>query len=187
MKHKLAIVVAYLTFLASLPLLVWADPSSASGSGYAVTTNYHGIEIVPPPPPTDPLRANVSVSATNFGNVYNITVVLRDPSDNWVARVVHLRDPGNWADLDWVETTAHNGETVHWAWTGPLEPDEWVIGHYSVKAYFVADDGQGLANVEDLDAMRATTVMTVPEAPIGTLTILLVMLASLGIFARKKF
>jgi len=176
-KLGLMALLAVLTLIVT-PTIVKADPWSAIDSGYAITTNHFGEEIVPPPVP--PLRVKVGVLKEIFDSL-GITEVRVD-----------LRDPdGNVVDSDTVSAfldgTSPHGAPVKYAWTGPLEPATWVVGDYSVKAYFFAGAGKNLAHTEDLTAMRATTVMVVPEVPIGTLTILLTMLASLAIFARKRF
>lgn len=178
-KLKKLGLVALLTVLtlSIIPMIVLADPWSALGSGYAVTTNHHGEDVMIPPDP--PLQARVGF-LDGLG-VDSVRVDLRDPSDTVVASVTVTSFTFN--DLP-------PGEDDYWdAWTAPgaLDPASWVVGHYSVKAYFFDDTGKELANVEDLTAMRATTVMTVPEVPIGTLTILIAMLAGLTIFARKRF
>jgi len=182
MKSKLIIPLMALT-LFIIPVIVLADPWSAINSGYGVTTNHHGEEIVPPGDP--PLAAKVGLLTEKFlfengtTRLINVTVDLRDPYENVVdTQTVYPEDFG--------PGTSPNGQDMNFTWTDPFEPDTWTVGHYSVKAYFYLKGGQGLANAEDLDAMRATTVMSVPEAPIGTLTILLTMIAGLAIFARKR-
>jgi len=178
-KLGLIALLAVLTLIV-IPTIVQADPWSAIDSGYAITTNYFGQEVVPPLDP--PLEAKVGVLTELFNSldVYEVRVDLRDPDDNVV-------DSATIAAAAFLDGTSPQGAPIKYAWTGPLEPATWVVGDYSVKAYFFAEDGKELANTEDLTAMRATTVMVVPEVPIGTLTILLTMLASLAIFARKRF
>jgi len=163
------------------PTIVQADPWSAIDSGYAVTTNYHGQEVVPP---VADLTARVGVLLDNWPGVYEVRVDLRDPSGDVVDSDTILAAAFT-TDAPW--GTSPKGATVMWAETDPLAPATWVVGDYSVKAYFFDSTGKELAHVDDLTAMRATTVMVVPEVPIGTLTILLTMLASLAIFARKRF
>jgi len=165
--------------LSFIPMIVRADPWSAIDSGYAVTTNHHGEDIDITKPIDPPLRAKVGFKDEN--GVYEVRVDLRDPDGNVVDS-----DTVEWpADFD--DGTSPKGADIEYAWTKDLEPNTgWVVGHYSVKAYFFSEDGKELANTEDLVAMKATTVMAVPEVPIGTITILITMLASLAIFARKR-
>lgn len=176
-KLGLLALLVVLTLIAT-PAIVQADPWSAVDSGYAVTTNYHGVEVLPPPDP--PLMAKVGVLTEKFESlgVYEVRVDLRDPD-------------GNVVDSDTVTSfsdgTSPKGAPIKYAWTDALAPATWMVGDYSVKAYFYAEDGKEIAHTEDLTAMRATTVMVVPEVPIGTLTTLLTMLAGLAIFARKRF
>jgi len=169
-----------------IPTIVQADPWSAIDSGYAITTNHFGEEIVPPPDP--PLQVKVGVLAENFYDpivnptgVYEVRVDLRDPDDTVVATDTILL-----ADFTFEVGGSPQGADIYYAWTDDLVPATWVIGDYSVKAYFFAGTEKELAHTIDLTAMRATTVMVVPEVPIGTLTILLTMLAGLAIFARKR-
>jgi len=168
--------------LMAMSTVVQADPWSAIDSGYAVSTNYHGEET--PVPPDPPLMARVGVLLENFALLDYVEVHLRDPSDDVVDIVVVPASA-------FVPGLSPKGADIMEAWSDPLEPEEgtWLIGHYSVKAYFYAVEGAAepeLANCEDLEAMRATTVMTIPEVPIGTLTVLLAMIAGLAIFARKR-
>ena len=180
-KLGLVALLVVLTLIAT-PTIVQADPWSAIDSGYAISTNHPGEEI----DITQPFELKAKVGFLASIDVDKVIVELRDPDDNVVdtAEVV----------APWQTGWSKKGNEYKWNWTRPLDPAKtgniWVVGHYSVKAYFYAKAGQGwknLANVEDRVSMRAFTVMTVPEVPIGTITILLTMLASLVIFARKKF
>lgn len=182
MKQKFTALIAILMLMV-IPAVAQADSSSASGSGYSVTTNYQGIFVLPPPIP--PLQAKVSVlTGEKFDSLWKIKIDLRDPSENVVDTVICLK-----TDLVWYDGTAPNGKPIKWAWIGPLEPEApyaWTVGDYSVKAYFYATDGNDIANILCLEAMRATTVMMVPEVPFGTIATLLAMFGALGVFALKK-
>jgi len=174
------VLLAVVLALIAIPTIVQADPWSAIDSGYAITTNHFGEVIIPPPIP--PLEAKVGILTELFDSldVYEVRVDLRDPDDNVV-------DSATIAAAAFSDGTSPKGAPIKYAWTGPLAPASWVVGDYSVKAYFFAEDGKELAQTEDLTAMRATTVMVVPEIPIGTVAILLTMLASLAIFTRKRY
>lgn len=180
MKKLRPIALLAVLMLVVIPTIVQADPWSAIDSGYAITTNYHGVELDITSPPTN-LKAKVGVLTEKFVSlgISEVRVDLRDPD-------------GNVVDTDTVtlfsDGTSPKGAAIKWGETDPLAPTTWVVGDYSVKAYFYADadDVVEIAHTEDLVAMRATTVMVIPEVAIGTLTILLTMLASLAIFARKK-
>lgn len=170
------------------PTIVHAGPWSAIDSGYAVESNYHGIEIIIPPPPTD-LRARVGCLTENFydpisgAGVYEVVVHLRDPDGDVVDSATV-----SWTDM--VPGTSPHGAPIMWQWTSVdhyFAPATWEVGDYSIKAYFYDEHGKELKNEDDLTAMRATTVMVVPEVPIGTLIIMLTMLAGLAILARKRF
>ena len=178
MKPK-AMVLALVLMVGVMPIVVHADPWSAIDSGFAVTTNHHGEDIVPPPVP--PLQAKVGLLLEYFADLDYVEVRLRDPDEDVVVTVI-IDD----TDPRWQDGTSPHGKPIKYAWTDDLVPAVWEIGHYSVKAYFVLIGEKDINTVEDLDAMRATTVMTVPEVPLGTLAVLLTMLASLGILARRK-
>ena len=177
MKSKLAIL-AFISLLVLIPAVVLADPWSAIDSGFAVTTNHHGEDIIPPPDP--PLRAKVGLLAAEYPRLIWVEVELRDPDGVVVDSQVVYPGP------DFVPDTSPGGNPIMYAWTDPFAPASWTIGHYSVKAYFYLTGGRGLANAEDLDAMRATTVMTVPELPIGTLGAIAALFAGLGIYSLLK-
>ena len=99
------------------------------------------------------------------------------------------------------------GEEEEPAWTEPVSDpnyvwDSWksipfrrydssaytfdMVGDWGIQVFFNGTGGH-LRHTTDIIRIRATTAMVVPEVPIGTLTILLTMLASLAIFARKRF
>ena len=177
MKLEYLVLLVVLTSMFPV-LIVQADPWSAIDSGYAVTTNYHGQDVIPPPDP--PLRAKVGVLAVNFNELLYVKVELRDPNGN-VVLTVNIDKSATWID-----DISPKGNPIKYAWTDPLIPDTWAIGHYSVKAYFYAEGGRGLANEEDLYAMRATSIMTIPEIPLGTLTVIATMLISLALFSRAR-
>lgn len=185
-KIGLVAVLAVLTLIATTTI-VQADPWSAVDSGYAVSTNYHGQEIDITSPPTD-LFAKVGIRTSvlaKFGLTLDyVYVELRDPNGDVVDDDIVGDQPG---ELNLSPPYSPKGNEIWYGETDHLAPSTWVIGDYSVKAYFYAPGGKEIANTDDLVAMRATTVMVVPEVPIGTLSILLTMLASLAIFARKKF
>lgn len=176
MKSKLAIL-AFISLLGLIPAAVLADPWSAIDSGFAVTTNHHGEDIIPPGDP--PLRAKVGLLASEFPRLIRVEVELRDPDEVVVDTQVVL--PGSFSP-----GTSPGGNPITVAWTDPFAPASWTIGHYSVKAYFYLTDARDLANAEDLDAMRAVTVMTVPELPTGTLGAVAALFAGLGIYSILK-
>jgi len=179
--------------LVGITMAAQGGPDSAASSGWGVTTNHHGEDVLIGDlisGATD-LRVKLLVAddPAHFGVFYRVTIHLRDENEEVVAEMSYDKD-----DLSpWEDWTAPNGRAIKYAWTdpvdewdNPMEPDEWTLGHYSVKAFYYAIDGQSLGNDEDLEAMRATTQMVVPEAPTGTLAVLLAMFAGLALFAKKR-
>jgi len=181
MRFKIIMLLGILALM-SITIVVLADPWSAIDSGYGVSTNYHGEDT--PVPPDPPLRAKVGVLLENFAILDYVEVHLRDPDEN-VVDIVTISSSA------FVSGLSPKGADIMWAWSDPLEPEEgtWLIGHYSVKAHLYAREGDvvyEIANCELLEAMRATTVMTIPEVSIGTLGVLLAMFTGLALLTRKK-
>jgi len=191
MRFRIVTLLIVLTLMVT-PVVVFADvpydagPWSAIDSGYAVTTNHHGEDV--PIPPFPPLVAQVGLLAEHFPGLLYVRVDLRDEDDGVV-------DSAYVYPEDFVADLSPQGEPIMYALTkitgdddDVLAPDTWEAPmHYSVKAYFFLEGGNiGPPEAVCLEAMRAVTVMTVPEVPLGTLTVLLTMLATLGFLARKK-
>jgi hypothetical protein len=191
MRPKTIALLIVLTLMVT-PVVVLADvpyddgPWSAIDSGYAVTTNHHGEDV--PIPPFPPLVAQVGLLAVHFPYLEYVRVDLRDEDEN-VVDSAYLY-PGDFIANEF----SPQGEPIMYALTKEtgtddevLAPDTWEAPmHYSVKAHFFMDEEYGKPNPLVAEAMRAVTVMTIPEVPLGTLTVLLTMLATLGFLARKK-
>lgn len=177
-------VVLLSVFLSGLAVAaVRADPWSAIDSGFAVTTNHHGEEIIPPGDP--PLAAKVGLLNTEFyfdnGTIrlLRVEVELRNPDEVVVdTEVVYA--------AEFLDDTSPQGNPIKYAWTADFEPSSWTVGHYSVKAYFYLKGARDLANAQDLDAMRAVSVMSVPELPVGTLTAVVLLVATLGLYSMLR-
>jgi len=59
-----------------------------------------------------------------------------------------------------------------------------ILGEWGVQAFFY--DGSESVESPPQEAIKAVSLTAVPEAPIGTLTIALAVLATLALFARKR-
>jgi len=134
-------------------------------SGYAVTSNYHG-EIVP-------IGAVVTVTAgTTDPEVATVDFIWKDPSENIVRETLNVPVYSNGSTWD--------GKLIYYA-NDSYTPD--IEGDWGVQAIF--RDGTGNVKKNDKIAIRATSFNTIPEVPLGTITILLVMFASYIIFSKK--
>ena len=154
------------------PTIVQADPWSAlGGSGYAVTTE---------PFPLEDVLVNVDEVTAKAGTTDDNVqyVVFR-----WLAPdgTVPHTDTVEYPDFDWeYDPTYEMDVKIARSTFIPTMVDDW-----GVQVFFYGEGGH--LRGEAIIRIRATSFLVVPEVPIGTLTILLTMLASLAIFARKRF
>lgn len=170
MKEKCLIaLLASLVFLAlSASALNAVYAGESLGSGYAVTSNWHGIDV--------PSGSDVIVTAmTTDADVYQVTFLWKNPADHTV-----------WNEIDNSGTVdgTYDGKTVY-TFSSTHSPDE--IGDWGVQALFQAPDGTTKQGIEEVIAIRATSFFVIPEAAvIGTLGTLAAMLLSFGTFAAKR-
>lgn len=141
---------------------------SEIASGYAITCDWHGVDILPGTLVT-------ATAGTTDASVSTITFQWKDPADNIVkTETIDVASNG----------TTYNDKLVYWAHSS-YAPDS--IGKWTVKAIFNG------ANKNGNPAQRAQSVHVcgpsnvVPDIPvIGTAGALVTMFASLGMFLRKK-
>jgi len=155
-----------------IPTIVKADPWSAlGGSGYAVTTEPFPLEEVVVD--VDEVHAKAGTTDPNVDYVVfrwlapDGTVISRDPED--IVDVAPETDPTY----------------------GPISvarssyiPN--MVGDWGVQVFFYDEEGEPHIRGEAIVRIRATSFFVIPEVQMGTITILLTMLASLAIFARKR-
>lgn len=172
MKQKITIIIL---LLASIPLLVNIvyAPWSTLGTGYAITSNYHGVDVLPGTP--------VTVTAGTLDpNVVQITFRWHMPngSDRW----------------ETVVPVAPNGTTGEWN-NGTVAPILYaqdtkvpdVLGDWGVQAFFQDSTGREKAGLDDVLSIKATSFNSVPVIPlIGTAGSITAMLAGLGFFTLRK-
>jgi len=162
--------------LATLALLVGTVSVkaqwSALSSGYAVTTDYHGVEE------GAPLGATVHAKAgtTNF-HIVSVEFRWLPPPESGEEPEVHL-------------VTEHLEETdpdfgpilVFRDSYAPL-----IVGDWGVQAIFHNETGDKEGGpTGTFFKIRATSFFAVPEIPLGTLTVTLSMLAALTVFTLKR-
>jgi hypothetical protein len=144
-------------------------PYPTLSTGYAIDSNYHGINVPP--------GANVIVTAyTTDADVYQVTFLWKNPGGNTV-----------WTDVDntpTLEAEQYDGMNVY-TFSSEHAPD--VIGDWGVQALFQSPDGTTKESTEYVVAIRATSFFVVPDFPmIGTLGSLGAMLLGLGLFIKRK-
>lgn len=168
-----------LTFIVvSIGLLLMINavhaPLSTLGTGYAVTSDFHGIDVI-------------------IGNPVNVTALTLDPTINKVTFKWNAPNgtEGVWIDIwDWeLKTdgtgTWNNGTTATIRYAFSIRnPDS--IGDWGVKVVFQGPSGKTKENLDEVVKIKATSFNAVPEVPLGTIVILMAMLGALGVFAIKK-
>lgn len=172
MKTKLTLILTLLSIGLLAAVTVVYAPWSTLGTGYAITSNYHGIDIPPGTP--------VTVTAgTLDSNVVNVTFRWHMPNGTvrWevVVPVFTNGTTGQW----------NNGTIVLIRYAQDTQiPD--VLGDWGVQAFFQDSTGRDRAGLDDVIKIKATSFNAVPEVPLGTIVVFLAMLGALGIFAIKK-
>lgn len=147
---------------------------NALNSGYAVTTDYHGEDILPGTLVT-------ATAGTTDTNVQNVTFVWKYP-DGTEAHTdpeVEVEFIGNY----WTNSSG----------TFPIyEADSSYtvglpFGDWGVQAFFNGPGGHLRGQESDIIRIRATSINVVPEIPVvGTAGAAAVMLLGLGLFWHKK-
>ena len=170
MKSVLALL---LVFVALFGIMNSAyAPWSTIGTGYAITSNYHGKDV--------PLMATVTVTAGTLDpSVTQVTFRWHMPDDT-VVREVTVPVFTNGTIGEW-----NNGDTalIRYAMDS-LKPE--VPGDWGVQAFFQDSAGKQRAGLNNVIKIKATSFNVVPEIPFGTAAIVLSMFGALGILAMKK-
>lgn len=157
---------------------------NALSSGYAITTNWHGEEV--------PIGENVTAWAgTKNPEVEEVKFQWKDPDENVVW------DPEVTITGPYTTPNVPDGvpqEIKNWAKDNP-NIDIWyanntqtpnIIGHWTVKAFFIGEDGKTKCGVDDTIMIRATSFEVIPELPVvGTAGAMVTMLLSLVLFYKK--
>lgn len=167
MRTKIAVLVSVLlSLLLSGVNAQW----SAMNSGYAITTNYHGINVFPGTPIT-------ATAGTTDVNVMNVTFVWKFPNETeaFVDSEVPVEFKGRyWDGLPIYETNS--------SYT-PVMP----LGDWGVQAFFNGPGGHLQGQGSDIIKIRATSFNLIPEVPIaGTSGAAIAMLIGFGLFLNKK-
>lgn len=147
-------------------------PWSTLGTGYAITSNVHGVDVLP--------GSQVRVTAGTLDpNVVQVVFRWHMPNET-VAREVTVPVFTNGTMGQWNDGTS---ALVRFA-IDNYTPG--VVGDWGVQAFFQGSTGTAKAGLEDVVKIRATSFNVIPEVPLGTLVILLGMFGALGVFALRK-
>jgi len=141
----------------------------AINSGYAVTTDYHGIEV---PPGT----LVTATAGTTDANVQNVTFLWKYPNET----IAYTK-----ADVQvWSNGSTYDGKLIYYA-KSSYTPD--VLGDWGVQAFFIGNDGKTKAGIDDVIQIRATSFNVIPDLPVvGTAGAITAMILGLGFFLHKK-
>jgi len=162
-----------LIFAISLLLITSASAQwNALNSGYAVTTNYHGEDVIPG-------TVITATAGTVDPNVLNVTFLWMFPNESIAfidAEVAVWSDGTKWPD--------DTGALIYYAQSS-FRPT--AIGDWGVQAWFNGPGGHLHGPETDIIAIRATSFNVIPEVPvIGTAGAMIAMLLGLGLFWNKK-
>jgi len=157
-------------------------PWQTLGTGYAITTNYHEVDVLPGNPVT-------ATAGTLDPGVVKVTFRWHRPPDGngtlaWEDEVSPLLTspypPPNVPQ----EVIDYVNSTTIWYAQDTRVLDE--VGDWGVQVFFQGPSGNKKANVTDVIKIRAESFNVIPEVPLGTIAVTISMLAALGIFALKK-
>jgi len=141
---------------------------SAISSGYAVTTDHHGVDV--------PLGTLITaIAGTTNPNVASVTFLWHYPNET-VAYEVNVPV--------WSNGSTYDGKLIYYANSSYI-PD--AIGDWGVQALFIGEGGTTKANHTDVVRIRATSFNTIPDVPIvGTAGAIAAMILGLGVFLHKR-
>lgn len=147
---------------------------TAINSGYGVTTNYHGLEVLVGTEVT--AYAGTTDPAFQEGEDCHVKFRWLYPngSEFIVVTGTYLGDEV-WGDL-----------TIH-VFSDTQTPN--AVGDWGVQAVFYDAAGKGLGPIPDQPfptKIRAQSFFSVPEVPIGTIAVVVAMFGALGFFALRR-
>jgi len=147
-------------------------PWTTLGTGYAITTDHHGIDVLPGTPVT-------ATAGTLDPNVLNVTFRWHMPNDTvrWeISKPVWPNGTkGKW----------NNGTEALIRYANDTQMLD-VLGDWGVQAFFIGPKGKDRANLTDVVKIRAESFNVVPEVPYGTIAAVAAMFVAFGLFIVKK-
>lgn len=183
-----------------------AQWAAIEGTGFATTTNWHGIDVPFGESVTATagwVPANEPTGGPPHTPILTVTFVWHYPDD-------YLPDPGGvaWSDTvpilgpftvtgdagdlppnvpqeieDWYTDPA-NKDLVWWYAQDTRVPN--AFGDWGVQAIFIDEVYTHQGELETFRVIRSTSGNVVPEVPFGTIAILAGWLGVLGIFALRR-
>lgn len=172
MKHKITTTIILAASFLVFVNIVYA-PWSTLGTGYAITSDHHGIDVFPGTP--------ITVTAGTLDpTIVQVTFKWHMPNgtDRWAVTVPVSSNgtTGEWNDGTVALILVAQSTQV---------PD--VIGDWGVQAFFQDSTGREKAGLDDVVKIKATSFNVVPEIPlIGTAGSILAMLLGLRFYIIKK-
>jgi hypothetical protein len=186
-RLKIKFVALMLLSLTLLVATVYAPWSSLS-SGYAIWTNYHGIDI----PSMTAVTATAgtieypgSSAHSKFPDVTHVRFVWMVPDGSNITSPPCTDPP---KPLTWDGSLRYPlGDPSGWpVYTADDTQILDVLGDWGVQAWFYDKNG-GLVCKSDVEKKRAVSVNVVPEIPIvGTAGAVALMLLAAGLYLQKK-
>lgn len=161
-------------FIAFLMLLFISSADagwSALGSGYAVTSDYHGIDV---PPGT----LVTATAGTTDSNIINVTFVWKFPNETVAFEDV---DVAVWSNG--TKFPDENGSLVYDAQSSFRLTVE---GEWGLQAFFKGSGGHLRGNGTDIIAIRATSGEAIPEISIINAAEILVAISLILVLLRDK-
>ena len=172
----ISVAVLVATLIVAIPMVQafdWSDPYNSLTSGYRVTTDKHGEEVLIGEPVTAWAgTTNMDIEEVKFR-------WLKPDGSEFVVVAVSWGDPGT-SMGEW------NGQDVR-EFSNTQIPGE--VGDWGVQGIFYDGEGHGRGPIPDQPektAIRARSFHAVPEVTIGTIGVVLAMFGALGLFAIKK-
>jgi hypothetical protein len=171
------LIVLLLVLFVSCVSAPWENLSS----GYAIWTNYHGIDV----PPGTLVTATAGTTEHPDSSAHNKRPNVTAVRFRWMPPEDSGRPDFNSSlkTLTWDGTTYYNGWPVYTANDTQALDD---LGDWGVQAWFYDFDGK-LRNETGIEKIRAVSVNVTPEIPVvGTAGAIAVMLLVLGLFWHRK-
>jgi len=162
------------------------------GSGYDVTSNYHGMFVWPLPQDVTAAAATTEHPSVNrvpeFPDVTAVRFRWMPPADSGLSEfyspVLSVAPMLLWDSGEDYEDNKGGLWDIYIAEDTQTIPADG-IGDWGVQAWFYDTDGN-LRHSTGVAKIRATSFNAVPEVPFGTIAALVGMLGALGVFAIKK-
>jgi hypothetical protein len=141
---------------------------SALNSGCAVTTNYHGEDVMPG-------MLVTATAGTTDADVESVTFLWKDPDENTVkTETVPV----------WSNGSEWKGKIIYYAQSSYTHD---VFDDWCVQAFFIGDGVKRKAQIDDVVKIETTSFFVIPDFPVvDTAGALIAMMIGLSLFAYKR-